>query len=730
MTIYDPMFEVGAGIKEATRQGWQATWIWYPGQLAAHLHTLVSQKSLRRCTHIGYPGNFQKPECAAVFRFHGQFGVETPVRWAAPLGRTRLRINGREGDITLRQGVLPPGRVEILVTQDMTESLPCILLEGEGVSSGPGWEASLDGETWLPVEFNEKNGAPERLPDREIDSSIELQPRRLVSLTGGRETDGGFILEAGGVVLLDFWHDELGQLVIDAQGQADLTIHVGETEREAQELNGELLEQYPLAPVKVTRRGGTYCLPERLLRFVRIEASAACHIEKVTFQARVYPVEYKGSFECSDSQLTEIWNVAAATLHSNLHDGCILDGLKRDALVWLFDGNIGFDGADCLFFDRNVVHNTLLSLAPPKNFKKTDVGIPDNLMYFVLGFYQDYLASGEESFAHLHRESILSALTMLESLQGKDGFLAASAFSVKNAITEEAGLPGVDYLGEFFPDWAGKSDKGEIRPTDLDTAGTPAYAQMLLLRCFEAGVLFAQQWGEDQMARRYLSNVWRLGRAIRREFWDPKRKAFINGLDRNGNKDPRFSPYAQAWGILTGLVDAKGAPALVKKVMCNAGLRPANASMGVYWDYLAYIQTGRFDLVLAELRRLWGWMLAQGYSRFVEDIRPGDAEPHSLAFYDQPFALSLNHSWAGAAAVSALMRGTLGLRIVDYGYQLVELSPNWTAFEWVKLTLPTPHGSIELDYDQARGALLRLPAGVNVRLVGGRLFSGPGEYKI
>jgi hypothetical protein len=96
--------------------------------------------------------------------------------------------------------------------------------------------------------------------------------------------------------------------------------------------------------------------------------------------------------------------------------------------------------------------------------------------------------------------------------------------------------------------------------------------------------------------------------------------------------------------------------------------------------------------------------------------------------YDQPYALSLNHSWTGTAAVSMLMQGTLGLRIVEPGFRLVELSPNWTAFEWVKPALPTPHGNIDLDYEQSRGAVLHLPAGVSARLAGGGLFSGPGVF--
>lgn len=731
--IYDPIFDSESVSRPAAAAPtWKASWIWFPGQLAAHLHTFVSQRTFRRCIHIGYPGDFQRPVYYAFFRRQLELTANTPVRWAAPLGRTRMRINGREGDITIREGILPQGRVDLLVTIDMTESLPCFLLEAEGVNSGLGWEASLDGESWVPVEFHPEAGSPERMPDRNIDETLSLRPKQTVRLLHARADNGTFEVEQGGEVLLDFWHDEFGELEIEAEGKAELDVRVGESILEVDDPDPNSGEQIPYSPLQVSARGGVYRLPERLIRFVRIRANAACRISQVRLDARIYPVEYKGSFECSDESLTEIWKAGAATLHSNIHDQTILDGLKRDGLIWLFDQNIDFEGTDCVFFDRKIVHNTLLSVCPPPHPHPTDTGVPDNLMYFVLGCYQDYLASGDESFTRTHRERITDILTLFESLQDERGFIAGRSFGRK-AGSQEAGLEGVDYLGEFLPDWGGKSDHGEKRPTDLDCAGIPAYAMMMLMRCFEVGAIFARQWGEEELALRYATQAAQLRVAIRSAFWNAERGAFVNGFNRTGNLDQHFTLYAQAWALLLDLVKPEEIQPLLDGVMADPACRPNNLSMSTYWVYLATIQAGGFERVLDELRLHWGWMLSRGYTRFIEDIRPQDDEKAGLYFYNRPYGLSLNHGWPGATAVSCLIRGTLGLQVMEPAYRLVELRPNWTQFEWAKVTLPTPYGSLALDYTRANGARISLPAGVSAQVADGtamRTLVGPGTFLI
>ena len=696
---------------------WTARWIWYPGQLAAHLHTKVSRAAFERVANIGYPGFYQRPSYEAWFRRRVTLAAETPVRWARPLGRTRVRVNGREGDITVTHGTFPAGPVEILAIQDLMLSLPCFLLEGEGAATGEGWEASLDGEHWVAAEVGERPGVPGGFPDGDIDGHQRLLPRRVTRIANAVDKDGAYEIGKDGEVLLDFHEIELGTIEFTAAGSGELRVTVGESIAEASETDESKFEQLPLAPLRLQPAGGVFALPERAIRFVRFRATDPCRLEAVSVNARIYPVETLGSFESSDARLNQIFLVGAATLHTCMHDATILDAIKRDGLVWLFDQNIDFDATDCLFFDAAVVRNTLLTQTPPMDAGLDRIGMFELLMYYVIGFGQDYLTRGDISFSGLYRAHIIQVLELFMRLGDERGFISARAFSPKKSNSAGAQVEGVDYLGEYFPDWAGKSDHGEKRATDLDCAGTPTYAQMLILHCFETGARLARGWGDAALAERYAERAARLRSNIVDAFWDDSRGAFINGLDRTGARDTRFSPYAQTWGILLGLVPDGRTAGLFDSVYDDPRCSSPNISMQAYYQLRAYTAAGRFPKALDFLKKYWGWMLDNGFTRFIEDIRIDDGPRERLMFYGRRYGLSLNHGWTGATPVSVLMRGTLGLRILEPGYRLCEIRPNWKSFDWVRVSIPTPHGELALDYNRAKGAQLHVPEGVGIRFI-------------
>ena len=144
---FDPTLDASSPVISPLKETWPTAWIWFPGQLAAHLHTLVSQRAFRRCAHIGYPGTFYHAEHYVFLRRSVTLVAPLAVRWSAPLGRTRVRINGSEGDITRSQALLPVGKVDLLVSIDMTESLPCFLFDAGPAASrivGPAADEIID----------------------------------------------------------------------------------------------------------------------------------------------------------------------------------------------------------------------------------------------------------------------------------------------------------------------------------------------------------------------------------------------------------------------------------------------------------------------------------------------------------------------------------------------------------------------------------------------------------
>lgn len=72
-------------------------------------------------------------------------------------------------------------------------------------------------------------------------------------------------------------------------------------------------------------------------RFVKIEALECDVFIRCVRGIFVHrDIERVGSFECSDAEVNKIWDVGAYTVFLNMQE-YLLDGIKRDRLVWAGD---------------------------------------------------------------------------------------------------------------------------------------------------------------------------------------------------------------------------------------------------------------------------------------------------------------------------------------------------------------------------------------------------------
>src|SRR5580765_4071140 len=420
-------------------QEWKAQWIWYPGQLAAYRHSRRIRLAMTRCAYVGYPANFRQPVTETYFRKSGTATREISLRWAGPVARIRTMFGGRGGDVTSREGALRAQESGIEVQIDFAQSLPCLLLEGEEFSTGPLWQASLDGEHWVPAETG-AGGDPLRPPDGEREIVVTLPVVRTIDPDGPARDS--YTVEPGQDLLLDFQETELGSLRFEARGQGDLTIQVGESVPEVRDPDPKSFEQYPLPPIRLSDRASSISVSQRALRFARVSASGRAELRNVRFDASLWPAEEIGRFECSDAALNLIWKTAVATLRSNMHD-FYLDGIRRDGLLW-HDGPLCLDAYERVFFDADLSRQTLIAETLPEHPSVRDTGIIDSPMYDVIGFEREFLVRGDASFSRMFRDRIEDILRFYASLQDNRGFINAA---------------NVQPYG-FFPDWSATQQTG------------------------------------------------------------------------------------------------------------------------------------------------------------------------------------------------------------------------------------------------------------------------------
>jgi hypothetical protein len=593
--------------------------------------------AMQRCTMVGYPANYRQRLAEAYFRKSGRAERDISLRWARPVGRIRVTLGRSGGDITRRKGVLRAGQPGIEVQIDFADGLPCLLLEGGEFSTGPSWEASLDGEHWVPAETG-AGGDPLKPPDGERQVIVSLPVYRTVEAAGGpREA---YSIALGREVLLDFPETELGALRFEARGRGELTVQVGESIPEVRDPDRRCFEQYALDPIVLNAQAASVVLPQRALRFVRFAATGEAELSQVRFDASVWPAQERGRFESSDPDLNAIWKTAVATLRSNMHD-FYLDGIRRDGLVW-HDGPLTLDAYERVFFDSDLSRQTLIAETLPARPTVRDLGIIDAPMYTVIGFEREYLVRVDPGFARMFRDRLEDILRFYESLQDQRGFVDARK---------------VEPYG-YFPDWSATQESGP------DAHGAPGYGQMLLAGMFAAGAGLARAWNDDAAESRYRAAAARIRTSVREAFGQAQQGLYANGLDRSGKLDARTTPFAQAFAVVFDTAEPKEFLCLFR-FLDEPSSRPAHFSLSQVIEMTAYAKAGRAEGALKRLRSAWLPMIRLGYHRFFEDVWPQKDPVSQLAMYGRRYANSLCHAWAGAAPVMVISRGVLGVEPVE-----------------------------------------------------------------
>lgn len=691
---------------------WDGLWMWYPGQKTAHIHSRRVHDAMERCNNMGYPGSFCQPEYYVFFRKQVIVNTDSEILWAGPLSRIRMSIDGKEGDITSRRIRLKAGTHLIEAKVDFSESLPCILIEGTGFSSPDGWQASIDQQTWIEPEFEKIFNSPDILPDNKREVVVEIPVNSVISTDRVTKTETGFVFSAGGSLIVDFWHDEMGKLAFDAKGEGQLKINTGESVAEVQDTDQGHSEQKPMSAIELAMVPKSVLTTERCTRFVHIRSTGSCIIEDLIFKASVTPVKYKGSFSCSDEELNKIWEAGAATIHSCMHD-LYLDGIKRDAMSWA-DAIMGMLAGDCIFYDTTIARNSIVSQLLPVKTTGKDFGIVDFPTFIYLGFEHDYFVRGELAFVSRYKQNVYDLLDLYNNIQNEKGFISGKDFKSWG----------------FFPDWS-------ITPeTGPDRFGIPCYSQMLIMKSFEIGTNFARLFNDTDKAEKYSQIALKLRKSILDVFWDPSNGVFLNGIDSNGVIDKRLTSFAQVWGILFDLVKPEEYKTIFDRVLDNPDREKLSFSLNQLFEGQAYAKAGRIGTFLDRLKKVWGGMLHDGYSRFAEDIRPWQNPVERLGLYGRPFANSLCHVWSGATPVLALSKGVLGITPTGCGYSECTIKPQMAKLEWIKGDIPVPSGIISLELHKMEGGKLILPTGVKATLIGLKAkngkteLAGPGVFKV
>jgi len=682
LKTFDPFLDPACKVQPVSQlEEWKGCYMWYPGQLSAHMQKQLKKESDERCTYVGYPGTFNMPIYQSFFKKTVTVKKEQLIKWHGN-GEITCYINGEKQGAATREYTLKPGKVQIVFEIKTDNRLPCLIVDGEGIISGTSWEVSLDNVGWNKVESNVKYNKPAVQPDDRQEKVVEIPPYKYTPLINADITGDALSIGKNGCAVIDFKHLEVGMVKLSVKGQGKITFNVGESIAEVLNKVSKDNEQKAIPVFELDGSLQQITLPERALRYLAVECDGSCVISSTRFDAILWPVEHLMEFESSDESLNDLWKAASATLHTAMHN-FYLDGIKRDYLPWSMDAVESSLAGDYLFGDEQVSRNGLsIALMPPKP-EISDFGIIDYPLHALIGFKHDYLRYGKIETSLLYKERIVQMMKLYESILDENGFLTSRP---------EAG---------FIPGWATK-----MGPSGN---GTPSYGQILLYLNFDIGAYFARLWGEKELANHYEAKAKSLKSSIIKHFWDEDKKAFINGYLENGEKDERISHHAQYWAILADIFPKDYYDNLFENILPEIPFYKDDISFEKGYEFLAYTKAGRTKDALIFLNEVWGDWLSQGHTRFPENFSPKASREEQLVFYGRPFGLSLCHGGNGVAPVVVVLNGVLGFSQSDKNISEYYINPQLLHLDWVKGRIPVKEGFISINVDKDRNCSIEIP---------------------
>jgi alpha-L-rhamnosidase len=496
---------------------------------------------------------------------------------------------------------------------------------------------------------------------------------------------------AGGLVL-DFGQELTGRVVLTGEGIGSVVVGTGESREEAVKSPWGGRHKLEVAP------GRPAASPYSAFRYVHLTIPAGSAdkplvLTGVTLDHLYYPVQYKGSFDCSDSLLTRIWYMGAYTSHLCMQED-IWDAPKRDRARWMGDLHVSGEVINNVFADRFLMEQTMTRLredaqggAPPTALPRSHVnGIPGYSCAWVAGLADFHRHIGDYDYLKKQHDFLISTLEYFNEEMDERGIFA----------NRRKAWPFVDWAPEFNKD------------TPLARAATHLF---LIYAMKEAAFLF-DEMGDSANAAKYRARAQTLTEAAQK-YLSSEAGLFSDRRQEN------------AMAIYSGTATPEQTRHIYDSV-----LKPGSPAWDIvatpyYNNYVIFAMSdaGHTDDAVRILRSHWGGMLEEGATSWWEGYDPkwdkNDFHAHLQADDGTGYFVSLAHGWS-AGPTNLLTERVLGVRPTGGAFKTCDIEPHLGTLAWAEGDVPTPRGLLHVRVQKAIGGtvvMATVPAGVTARIV-------------
>jgi len=399
-----------------------------------------------------------------------------------------------------------------------------------------------------------------------------------------------------------------------------------------------------------------------------------------------YPLEMKGTFESSDTDLKRIWETCAWTQQCCSLDAYV-DTPWREQTQWWGDARVQAWNTFHLAGDARLFRRGIAQIAAQTTPDGVTYGhaptmahsciLPDFTLIWMLTIWDYYWQTGSTEPLLAHHTTIQNAFQYFRSYSDP-----------------RTGLVTHDERYWLFLDW-----------NDLFKDGTPSVYNLWLLLALDKLALLYRRTKQPR-------------EAISLEKWSKKIRVALgrlvdkdgllrDGIDRKGKIVPGTSIHSQTLALLAGLkginVESVLNRILLPYIRSQTQSKGAPSAYWITYLFTALIERGFEMEVIAFIKKFWLPMVEHGTTWESFDPFRGNG--------------SSSHAWS-AHPLFHLMQTIGGIRQTGPAWSEITFRPIFHGTH-AKTSIPSPQGIISSDWKATSGKVqvnLQLPAGVKARV--------------
>ena len=406
---------------------------------------------------------------------------------------------------------------------------------------------------------------------------------------------------------------------------------------------------------------------KRAFRYMQIDfrdLKGPVVLESVGVRFSTYPVQWRGSFECSDQKLNVIRQISAYTVQLNMEDA-YTDCPWRERAQWMGDARVEALVNYYAFGDTHLAKQMLREVARSQHedgitncFAPGDLGpcdpIPSFCLIWIMSIGDYYTFTGDEQLVAELYPNVKKAIRWFTDRIDDTGLAAKLPYWM-------------------FIDWA---------PIDIRGAVTT-------LNCFLVGALreasrMAGLLGKPRDENIYTNVAEKLTRSINQRLLDAEKGVYVDCLC-DGQQSEVISEQSNSLALLFDVAPKESWKRILDYIHdpTNDVVRAGSPYFSFY-VLQALWHAGEKKRALDYIRRKWGEMLAEGATTCWEQ-------------WNQDY--SLCHGWSGGPALD-LPAQVLGVRPILPGFASFEVAPETFGLKWAEGTVPSVRGDIQVRWER------------------------------